>query len=116
MVNIRRPVIQAIIDALKWLDENEPNWKLDEPINRVVFIEDLVGRMAEEKEYDNIKLTELDGGCMDRKTEIEKIYGRKRLTDLAVTDLPIIIEYITIITNENEKPDYSVVPPKIDNG
>lgn len=59
MVYIRKPVIQVIIDSLKWLDENEPNWKLDEPIDRAGFIEDILGRLA--PEYESIKFTELKG-------------------------------------------------------
>jgi len=52
---------------------------------------------------------------MDRKTEIEEEYGRKRLTDLTVLDLPTIVEYITIIlSGEDQTPDYGVVAPEID--
>ncbi len=34
-----------IKSALAWLDENEPKWGLDEPINRDEFVADLKRRM-----------------------------------------------------------------------
>lgn len=30
--------------ALKWLDENEPKWELEEPINKEEFINDILER------------------------------------------------------------------------
>ena len=33
---------QVILNALRWLDENEPKWELDEPIDRQAFIAGLL--------------------------------------------------------------------------
>ena len=35
-----------IVDALAFLDEREPGWFLDEPINREEFIAGLVGKAS----------------------------------------------------------------------
>lgn len=35
---------QLFTDALKWLDEKEPEWKLDLPIDREEFLADLTYR------------------------------------------------------------------------
>lgn len=35
---------KLIEDALRWLDEREPEWGLDEPIDREEFIEGLLRR------------------------------------------------------------------------
>ena len=42
---------------------------------------------------------------MNRKKEIEEAYGRKKITDLTVQDMPSIIEYITIILDELDESD-----------
>lgn len=40
---------QAVIEsALAWLDETEPRWKLDEPIDRREFVNGLLARMNRE--------------------------------------------------------------------
>ena len=49
---------------------------------------------------------------MDRRKEIEEAYGRKRLTDLTVLDLPDILEYITILLDE--KPNKTVKIPEVE--
>jgi hypothetical protein len=33
-------------DALKWLEETEPKWKLDEPIDKDEFIKEIVDRVC----------------------------------------------------------------------
>lgn len=35
---------RLVKDALEWLDEKEPTWQLDEPIDREAFLEDLLER------------------------------------------------------------------------
>ena len=50
---------------------------------------------------------------MDRKKEIEEAYGRKRLTDLTVLDLPDILEYVIIILS-GEKPDKNIKVPEVE--
>ena len=42
----------VIANALRWLDENEPKWDLDEPIDRQAFINDLLEHMGKESESD----------------------------------------------------------------
>ena len=40
---------QAVIEsALRWLDETEPKWKLDEPIDRREFVNSLLASMNRE--------------------------------------------------------------------
>ena len=36
--------IKLTQDAIAWLDKTEPEWKLDEPIDREAFLEDLLER------------------------------------------------------------------------
>ncbi len=36
------PCRKLIVEALDWLAESEPNWGLDEPINKDEYIETLV--------------------------------------------------------------------------
>lgn len=35
---------RVVKDALEWLDEKEPTWQLDEPIDKEAFLEDLLFR------------------------------------------------------------------------
>lgn len=62
---------------------------------------------------------------MDRKEVIETAYGRKKLTDLTVADLPDILEYITIILDDylrpgpqicgkETEPDKDIVAPELE--
>lgn len=36
---------KVVADALRWLEETEPKWELDEPMDRQEFVKDLLRRM-----------------------------------------------------------------------
>ncbi len=58
---------RLVQDALIWLDKNEPEWKLDEPIDRAAFLEDLLSRAGL-----TIPWTEECKSVLDR---VAKCYG-----------------------------------------
>jgi hypothetical protein len=59
---------QVIQDALIWLDEKEPGWKLDEPIDKAAFLEDLLTRTG-------LMIGWHEGECKSVLDQKAKCYG-----------------------------------------
>lgn len=59
---------KIIKDALAWLDENEPRWQLEKPIDRDAFLEDLLSRAGFDTHWH-------EGECKDIRDQKAKGIG-----------------------------------------
>jgi hypothetical protein len=59
---------QITQDAMVWLNEKEPQWHLDEPIDRAAFLEDLLGRAG-------LSIGWHEGKCKSVLDQVANCYG-----------------------------------------